>query len=461
MAIAFLTLKAAVRYRLVMVMASLVLAVVVLLPLLIKDDGTARGFTQILLTYTLGSITALLGLATLWLACGTLAREVEECQMQMVAVKPVARWQIWLGKWLGIMALNILLLGVSGAAVYGLLQWRAGKLPPQQQTILHNEVLVARGSAREPAPDWESIVDRIIQQQGQRVDLSSLDQSLLRRQVQEQVKARLQLVPAGYPRRWEIPLGPVQGHLKDKPLFIRVRFMAAGQSEFDAEANPRTYVATWLVGPPESAKLWRQQMSLVAGVYHEFPVPPNLLDETGMLTVEFQNLNDDTLLFPLEDDLEVLYREGGFILNLARGLGIITCWLAMLTALGLAAASFLSFPVASFVAMAVLLVGLSSGTLAQVIEEGGVSGVDHDTGKIMNPMWIDRGVVALFSFMLNVINLVQGFSPIDLLSTGRSVTWLQLGQAILQIVLLMGGLLAAIGIGLFTRRELATASNHP
>ena len=46
------------------------------LPVLIKDDGTARGFTQILLTYTLGAITALLGLSTLWLACGTLARDI-------------------------------------------------------------------------------------------------------------------------------------------------------------------------------------------------------------------------------------------------------------------------------------------------------------------------------------------------------------------------------------------------
>ena len=41
-------------------------------------DGTARGFTQILLTYTLSVITALLGLSTMWLAGGTLARDIEE-----------------------------------------------------------------------------------------------------------------------------------------------------------------------------------------------------------------------------------------------------------------------------------------------------------------------------------------------------------------------------------------------
>jgi len=117
LAIAWLTWKAAFRFRLFLVIAVLLLAAVVGLPMVIKDDGTARGFTQILLTYTLSVITGLLGLSTLWLACGTLARDIEECQMQVVATKPIARWQIWLGKWLGIMSLNAALLALSGACV--------------------------------------------------------------------------------------------------------------------------------------------------------------------------------------------------------------------------------------------------------------------------------------------------------------------------------------------------------
>ena len=115
LAIAWLTWKAAFRFRLFLVVAVLLLGSVVGLPLLLKDDGTARGFTQILLTYTLSTISALLGLSTLWLACGTLARDIEECTVQVVAVKPIARWQIWLGKWLGIMSLNAALLSLSGA----------------------------------------------------------------------------------------------------------------------------------------------------------------------------------------------------------------------------------------------------------------------------------------------------------------------------------------------------------
>src|SRR5712675_2243434 len=164
LAITGLTWKAAFRFRLFLVIAVLLLAAVVGLPILIKDDGTARGFTQIVLTYTLSTITALLGISTLWLACGTLARDIEECQIQMLAVKPIARWQIWLGKWLGIMSLNAALLALSGATVYGLLQYRATKLPPAELARLRSEVLVARGSAREKSVegDIDAQTDRFL-----------------------------------------------------------------------------------------------------------------------------------------------------------------------------------------------------------------------------------------------------------------------------------------------------------
>src|SRR5678815_2663608 len=122
-AVTSLTWKAAFRYRLFWVLSVLLLATVVGLPILIKDDGSARGFTQILLTYTLSTISALLGLSTLWISCGTLARDIEECQMQMVAVKPIARWQIWIGKWLGLMSINAVLLAMAGTCVYALMMY--------------------------------------------------------------------------------------------------------------------------------------------------------------------------------------------------------------------------------------------------------------------------------------------------------------------------------------------------
>jgi len=438
------------------VIAVLLLAAVVGLPMVIQDDGTARGFTQILLTYTLSVITGLLGLSTLWLACGTLARDIEECQIQVVATKPIARWQIWLGKWLGIMSLNAALLALSGACVYGLLQWRATKLPAAEQTVLREQVLVARGSAREQNYDAEidAATERILQGRLKNSPVDKVDVPEVRTQIREQVKADFQLVPPGYTRQWQIDLGFAKNFLRDQPLQLRVKFNSARGS------SSGTFVALWQAGVPETARLWRSEpMSLAPNAFHEFQIPPNLFDDKGVLTIVFVNPNDTSLLFPLEDGMEVLYPQGGFTLNFARGLGIIFCWMALLAALGLTAASFLTFPVAAFFSLAVLTIGLSSGTLAEAVAADTVVGGNEETG-IMGHSAVDAVLIPLFKGCLTVIKLVENFSPIDSLSSGRSISWSELGMAFGQIVLLTGGIIGVIGILLFSRRELATAQGN-
>jgi hypothetical protein len=467
-AITELTWKAAFRFRLFWVLAGLLLCSVVVLPLLIKDDGTARGFIQIMLTYTLSVVTALLGFSTLWLACGTLARDIEDCSMQMVAVKPIARWQIWLGKWLGLLLLNASLLALAGGGIYGLLQWRTARMEKalgqarqakneklaahlaMQLAILRNEIFVARGSLKEPLPDIESDVDRQMEKLPNRESLSPEQLEETRVQFRERIKAAQQVVPPNHLRRWTIDLGLQRHLLRDQPLFLRVKFYAAQTNQTG------TYLGLWQVGPPESGRTSSMPQSLAANTYHEMMIPPNLFDESGRLTIDFENRNNATLIFPLQDGLEVLYREGGFGLNFGRGLGVIWCWLALLAALGLASASFLSFPVAAFFSVSVLIVALSSGTLANVVQEGTVMGADHEGGAAAGS-WVDLVLIPFFRAILGVVNLVQNFSPVDALSTGRSITWGQLGQAFAQVVLLLGGVLAMAGIALFTRRELATA----
>ncbi len=454
--IAFLTVRAAYRFRLVQVLILLLAAAVVALPLTIKEVGTAQGFTQILITYTLTAITAILGFTTLWLACGTLAREVEECQMQMVVVKPIARWQIWLGKWIGIMILNSLLLVLSGGAVFLLLQWRAHKMTPEIQQVLRNEVLVARGSIKEKPRELEPVVEQVYQQRLRQSNVAATDLKMLKDQVRELVKQEFQLVRPGFPHRWVIDLGLKRNSLRNQPLFLRVKFTTAQKNQADLD-NPKTYTTLWQAGVPGTAKVWRDQLNLASDSFHILPLPPNLFDDRGVITIECVNPNDVALLFLLEDGLELLYREGNFGLNFFRGLGIIFCWLAMLASIGLAAASFLSFPVAAFLSLGILLVGFSNTTLAQIVQEGGISGVDHNTGKIDTPHLIDQVAVPVAAGALKLINLVRSFSPIDSLSTGRSITWWQLATAFSQIVLLAGGLFGAAGMILFTRRELATA----
>lgn len=456
-AVMALTWKAAFRFRLFIVIVVLLLAAVVGLPILIKDDGTARGFTQILLTYTLSTITGLLGISTLWLACGTLARDIEESQMQMMVVKPIARWQIWLGKWLGLMSLNAALLFISGLSVFLLLQWRATQLSPKEQAILRQEVMVARGSARPPTFEEEikRATEEELKRALERAPVAPNEIPILRQQIAEGMKAYVQNLPPGYEQSWKIDLGFAKNFLRDQPLYLRVKFNTAQNSPSG------TFDVLWRVGVPQETMFWQTPapMSLAPDTFHEFEIPANLFDENGVLTVTAFNPNPVSLLFTVEDGIEVLYREGGFALNFARGLGIIFCWMALLATLGLAAASFLSFPVAAFVAVSALVLVFSTSTMANAVAEGTIMNYNQETGeKGSSPF--DVIVIPTFKGILFVINMAKDYSPIDALSSGRSIAWTELGRAFVQIVLVLGGAIAAFGVWMFSRRELATAQNQ-
>ena len=452
--IAGLTWKAAFRYRLFWILCALLAGAVVGLPLIIKDDGTAQGMVQILLTYTLSATATLLGFATLWLSCGSLAKDVEECQVQMVAVKPIARWQIWLGKWLGILSLDAVLLALAGIAIFALLQWRAGRLTPDQQRILHRDIFVSRASAKEPPINLNPMVDEYMRRAVK--DPSALidfDLAEIRRQVTARIKSRFTDLPPGVVRKWGIDLHALKDRLRDKRLQLRVKFNTGDPN------TEKQYTTLWRVGPTNSNNRVVLEETLPADSFQEFDLPNNLLDDQGRLWIEVANPNDVNLTFPMEEGMELLYPESTFAVNFVRGLAIIFCWLALLASIGLAAASFLSFPVAAFVSLAVLFIGLSSGTVSTVVEQGTITGYDSAKGGYGHNV-VDYVVVPIFHGALWVINLVQGFSPIDSLSSGRSITWGQLGLAVAQIVGFLSGIFCVIGILLFARRELATAQGN-
>lgn len=454
LAIAGLTWKSAFRYRLFWILAVLLAAAVLGLPLLLKDDGTAKGLTQILLTYTLTAVTTLLGLATLWLSCGTLAKDVEECQLQMVTVKPISRWQIWLGKWLGILGLNAMLLALSGAVIFVSLQWRANRLPPDEQKVLRDEIFVARASMKEHPPDLEPEIERRIKQRTDQLQAqaSEVDPAEIRKQVTEEVTAEVTTALPGVRRLWVVDMHSLPERTRNEDFQLRVKFHAAA---YNPEATYDTY---WIIGPPNSQRVGIHE-SLPPDSFQEIRVPPHLLDDKGRLFIDFYNANDTSLMFPSDDGFELLYYESTFGVNFIRGLLILFLWLALLVTVGLAAASQLSFPVAAFTSMAILLMGLSSGTLQTVVEQGTITGFDPAKGGYGHTP-ADYIMVPVFHGALKVIQLVENFSPIDDLSSGRSITWGTLGLAVAQIVLLLGGFFAVIGIILFSRRELATAQGN-
>ena len=451
LAIASQTITAAFRFRTVIAVIFLLLICVAGLPFVIRHNGTARMYAQVMLTYNLSAVTGLLAFTTIWLACGTLAGEIAAGQLQMVAIKPVARWQIWLGKWLGILAVNAFLLGVAAVFIYIFMLWRARELSPEQQVVLRHEVLVARGGLREAPVDFEPEVERLYQSRRNDQAVRDLDPQFVKQELRALVKAQLETVAPNYRRLWDLDLGPRRFFLRDQQMSLRVKFYSAVKSESGL------FNTVWVIGDVPSGHFQRLPRPMAADSSQEFTIVPNLFLPDGRLHIECENRDVTTLLFPVDGGLELLYPEGSFGLNYARGVGVIFCWLALLAAMGLAAATFLSFPVAALLTLMLLFVGLSGGLFAQVVDEGTAFGLNHDTGQPESAT-LDRLYLPVFRTVSFAVNKITSFSPVAALATGRSIGWLDLGQAALQIIVLAGGVFALAGIFILKRRQLGQQS---
>ncbi|MGC9454114.1 MAG: ABC transporter permease [Phycisphaerae bacterium] len=139
----------------------LLLAVCIgMLPFVMTGDGTLPGRIRTFLAYAPGLTGALLTLATVFLSVGAISSDVERRHIFTIASKPLARWQYVLGRWLGVVLLNVMLVVLSGAAIYGLAQYlRAQDAPPDERRAVETEIFTAR-ARRGPVGLEQEILQR-------------------------------------------------------------------------------------------------------------------------------------------------------------------------------------------------------------------------------------------------------------------------------------------------------------
>ena len=120
-AIVKLTCKSVVRSHIFQILLGVLLFTIVVLPMTVVGDGTARAHIQVSLQYCLGSVSFLLSISTIWLGCFIMGTDVESYQLHMVITKPVSRIKVWLGKCVGIIIVHTILLLISTGLVYVLI----------------------------------------------------------------------------------------------------------------------------------------------------------------------------------------------------------------------------------------------------------------------------------------------------------------------------------------------------
>lgn len=411
LAIAVLTTRAVTRSRIFLSLALAVLAVVTLLPMTIESDGTVEGQVQVSLQYSLKAVLFLLAAATVWTACLVSSQDITGRQLHLVLTKPVHRTQVWLGKWLGMLAVNLALLALAGIGSYFSLDFSlrsAGFNTEESRRALSEEVLVARTTvAPEPgAGDGP--------------------------------------VPPGQSRQWLFRLK----HAPDSGAPVFVLYNLSSPRQLDL----KPVSVLWRAGGQPVV-----EGEIFAGRPRSFRVPASAVSTDGLLTLEYVNRQTDppdSTSFDYAKPVAVLYRTGSFEANLLRALLVMFCQLAVIAALGITAGSLFHMPTATFVAVAALTVFLLGGFIS-------MAAVDPDV-RIYRPIpstsSLDGIIRTHFRFFNSVLGPVRQFDVLAALPRGETVPWSTVGRAFAIMALGYSGVIALVGIWFFNRRELGLPS---
>ena len=183
------------------------------------------------------------------------------------------------------------------------------------------------------------------------------------------------------------------------------------------------------------------------------------------------DLGQSTVAFAPGEGLEVFYRVGGFGGNLTKALGVLWVRLGFLAALGLAAATFLSFPVACLFCFLIFVAAVGSEYLSESLSSYG--SIPRDEVAWWNKITLTIGkFIELVrtgetydAFKLVIRLIGEGFtfmvpplarySPTPDLAYGRVISGTFLREVLLRIGLLSTGVVGLIAVVIFSRREIA------
>lgn len=449
LAIAWLTVREAIRSKFLVSLTSLLVAGLVGLPLLIAADNTLTGKIQVTLNYTLVFASAILSVATLWAACRGMSAEIEDRRLYLVITKPLHRHELWLGKWLGITGLNVALLTLTGMTLSLMTRQtlrHSGDSPDVKERVAE-QYLMARAGLRPIAPDWSETVEKAtnhLMQSGQVPETMTLTE--LHQKVIEELKIQQFTIP---------PSGEVQFSFRLPPAGKTGQRLLLDY-RFDSSRPERSPVpARWLLGSGPT-HFTHISVTNYPGIPVTLALDENQTSGSHILTLTYQRLDAGSqatlMMADKTREPELLIPHGSFEMNLVRGLFILLCRLAFLAALGLTAGCLLSTPVALSVAFFIIILMASAGYVESVATSG-VFFISHE-GQAIEQTRLDQVILQLFRFLHGITHPLTRLDPLPLLASGRLVGGDRVLGAFGWLVALYTPLTALAGIALFKRREL-------
>ena len=427
-----------------------ILLLIVLLPAMgtvMTGDGTLKGKLQSFVSYGLSLTSLLLCLLTIVVSIYSITSDFDQKQIFTVLTKPIRRFQLLLGKLLGVVLLASALLIAFSALIYTVAIYmpKFSEASEAECAQAQKEFYTARASL---VPTEIDITKEVNDTYNRLKEEGRLPEGLSQKR-REQVIARItkekkfakRAVVAGRELIWEFndvrPLDPNQ------TLFIKYKY--------DVSVNPPDLqiYGKWLIGDIRQygvdiqTPVYTRERKDFIRTFYEIEVPADTVAKDGYLAIAFYNdpqLNNTLVIFP-PDGLEVLYKADTFTANFIRAVALILFRLIFLACLGILASSFLSFPVAILFCLVIFFTGTINGFIIESFDflSENLSGVYHYT---LRPV-------------IQLLPQFDKFNPAKYLVPARILTWPSLAKVAGLMVGIKAFLLLIAALVIFSYREIA------
>ncbi len=347
-AMARLTLREALRSRIVHLFGLLLAVVAGGMPLIVKGDGTPAGLIRMTLAYTLGTAFGLLAVATLWTGCALIPGDAARHTLELTRVKPIRPWRIWLGKWLGLLMLDLVLL----TGVY-LATWAAVARQATRDPAATAVMQTARLAVKPRLPSLDEQLETYFLQSGGPSKKPD-EQRELRRQLRREIPFQSIALQRGKTWNWDFTLDRPPN--PRQPLWLRFQFDTDAFTRAEVKAQCR------LAGQHGGAGVDFLLDDFSTRVF-EVPLDAAAFGSDTRFTLTMTHAGGEStgpLLLQPRQGLDLLVPRIGLASNLARSAGLHLSILALLAAIGVTLGALFSLPVAAFCATGILLASLIS-----------------------------------------------------------------------------------------------------
>lgn len=491
LAIVRLTCRSAIRSNVFRTLLFLLILSVILIPNTIKGDGTAAGFIQLILEYSLGFSGAILSISVAWVCCSEIASDVESGQIHLILVKPVPRPVVLLGKFTGVLVIHAVLLILASAVVYGFVmyQFMRQDFPEEERQKIENEVLTGRRLIPPDKPDFAALAEQELKHRLETARMderSAIEQKIAgsgRRAVLDAIERELRF------RNGEVEPGGVifwkYSGISEKtpdPLFLRYKLYAGT----DGSKNQETTYGGWLIRivtrtggtdsepdytenivsfPPEEIMTkTRDEFGIqdtilrMGGAPDEIRrnVPPELMKalteqlvKDGTFVIGFRNFDrgGKKIILQEADGPYLMVRETGFLNNYIRAVFVLFLGILAVALVSSALAAYFTLPTSIFLTASYGLLCIFSVYLLGTIAEMDASSLTAG----------DRVAQVLSQGVFFLLIPVRDFFLTSELATGQLIDFARIGRLIFYDILLRGVPLFLAGMILYTVREVSLA----